>query len=120
MSKLEIRDVRAIITAPPGARTLTVVKVETGEPELYGVGCASFCTRPRAVAAAVEDYLKPFLRGKDPSDIEYVWQASFVSSYWRSGPVLNNAISGVDQALWDIDGEQARQELTPGQAMSAR
>ena len=42
MSKYKIRDVRAIITHPPGARTLTVVKVETTEPELYGVGCASF------------------------------------------------------------------------------
>ena len=107
MSKLEIRDVRAIITQPPGARTLTVVKVETNEPELYGVGCASFCTRPTAVAAAVDDYLKPFLSGKDPSDIEDIWQSCYASSYWRSGPVLNNAISGVDQALWDIKGKVA-------------
>ena len=48
MSEFKIRDVRAIITHPPGARTLTVVKVETSEPELYGLGCASFCTRPRS------------------------------------------------------------------------
>ena len=47
MSDLKIRDVRTIITHQPGARTLTVVKVETDEPELYGLGCASFCTRPR-------------------------------------------------------------------------
>ena len=107
MSNLKIRDVRAIITQPPGARTLTVVKVETNEPELHGVGCASFCTRPTAVAAAVDDYLKPFLSGKDPSDIEDIWQSCYVSSYWRSGPVLNNALSGVDQALWDIKGKVA-------------
>ena len=107
MSKLEIRDVRAIITHPPGARTLTVVKVQTSEPELYGLGCASFCTRPTAVAAAVDDYLKPFLSGKDPADIEDIWQSCYASSYWRSGPVLNNAISGVDQALWDIKGKVA-------------
>ncbi len=64
MSDLKIRDVRTIITHPPGARTLTVIKVETDEPERYGLGCASCCTRPMAVAAAVDDNLKPFLSGK--------------------------------------------------------
>ena len=64
MSDLKIRDVRTIITHPPGARSLTVVKVETDEPELYGLGCASCCTRATAVAVAVDDYLKPFLSGK--------------------------------------------------------
>ena len=107
MGNLKIRDVRAIVTAPPGARTLTLVKVETDEPELYGVGCASFFSRPTAVAAAVDDYLKPFLVGKDPSEIEDIWQSCYSSSYWRSGPVLNNALSGVDQALWDIKGKVA-------------
>ena len=107
MSNLKIRDVRAIITQPPGARTLIVVKVETNEPELHGLGCASFFSRPTAVAAAVDDYLAPFLIGKDPADIEDIWQSCNVSAYWRYGPVLNNAISGVDQALWDIKGKMA-------------
>ena len=64
MSDLKIRDVRTMIPDPPGARTLTVVKVETGEPERYSLGCASGCTRATAVAVAVDDYLKPFLSGK--------------------------------------------------------
>ncbi len=107
MSNLKITDVRAILTEPePGSR-FTVVKVETSEPGLYGLGCASLRTRPRAVKAAIEDYLRPFLIGKDPADIEDIWQSAYVSSYWRSGPILNNALSGVDEALWDIKGKVA-------------
>ncbi len=102
---VRIADVRAICTAPSGIR-LVIVKVETTDDGLYGVGCATFTQRPLAVVAAIEGYLRPFLIGRRVDDIEDIWQAAYLSSYWRSGPVLNNALSGVDEALWDINGKR--------------
>jgi mannonate dehydratase len=121
MSNVTIRDIRVILTEPEGIR-LVIVKIETSEPGLYGVGCATFTQRPTVVAAAVDDYLKPFLLGRNVADIEDIWQSSYVSSYWRNGPVLNNALSGVDQALWDIKGKMAKMpvyDLLGGRAREA-
>ncbi len=106
MSIPKIKDVQVIATAPAGSR-LTVVKIVTDQDGLYGYGCGTFTQRADLVNAAVERYLKPFLIGKPVDRIDDIWQAMYNSSYWRNGPVLNNAISGVDQALWDIKGKQA-------------
>jgi mannonate dehydratase len=103
---VKITKVRAIATAPQRARLL-VVKVETSEPGLYGLGCATYNQRPLTVVTAIEKYLDPFARGRNVDDIEDIWQNAYTSSYWRNGPVLNNALSGLDMALWDIKGKRA-------------
>jgi len=102
----KIKDITVIECEPAGSR-LTVVKITTDQDGLYGYGCGTFTQRADLVKPAVERYLKPFLLGKDTDRIEDIWQSCYDSSYWKNGPVLNNALSGVDQALWDIKGRQA-------------
>lgn len=102
----KIRDLQVIETAPAGLR-LTLVKILTDQPGLHGYGCATFTQRADLVGQAVSRYLLPLLRHKPVGPIEDIWQAAYNSSYWRNDPVLNNAMSGVDQALWDIQGRLA-------------
>ncbi|MFO8008855.1 MAG: enolase C-terminal domain-like protein [Candidatus Brocadiia bacterium] len=108
MAPPTIADVQVFCTQPtsPNAR-LVIVKVITSEPGLHGLGCATFTQRFRAVQAAVVHHLGPRVKGRDPRRIEDLWHTMMVSGYWRNGPVLNNAVSGIDMALWDIKGKLA-------------
>ena len=106
LPQAKIREVKFIGVTLMGS-SLGIVKVETDQPGLYGYGCASMTTRIRAVKTAVENYLNPFLIGREVDRIEDIWQSAYLNSVYRSGPILNNALSGVDQALWDIKGRQA-------------
>jgi len=105
MPALKITDVKVFLTAPAGSN-LVVVKVLTSEPGLYGVGCATHQEAPYAVAEYIDKHLKPFVLGKKCDDIEDIWQSAYVQTYFRAGPTGNNAMAGIDGALWDILGKR--------------
>jgi galactonate dehydratase len=80
------------------------VEVETDDG-LVGIGEASLEWRERAVAAAVDE-LSRLLIGQDANLIEHHWQRMHRHGFWRGGVILGSAISGIDQALWDLKGKR--------------
>ena len=70
--------------------------VGLGEPLLEG--------RALTIQTAIKE-LEPYLLGKDPRHIVHHWQAIYRHAFYRGGPILTSALSGVDQALWDIKGK---------------
>ena len=70
--------------------------VGLGEPILEG--------RAKTCAAAIEE-IAPYLVGKDPRRVVHHWQAIYRHAFYRGGPILTSALSGIDQALWDIKGK---------------
>jgi galactonate dehydratase len=80
------------------------VKITTDEG-IVGVGEASVEGRERTVAAAVDEFSR-YLIGEDPGPIEHHWQRLHRHGFWRGGIILNSALSGIEQALWDIKGKK--------------
>jgi galactonate dehydratase len=84
-------------------RPYVFVKLETNEG-LVGWGEGTLEGKAAAVMACVGDF-RDFLIGADPMQVEHHWQSMYVHSFYRAGPVMGSAISGIDQALWDIRGK---------------
>lgn len=85
-------------------RRMRLVRITT-DTGLVGWGETTLEGKPKSTVAAVEE-LADYLIGKDPLRIEYHWQHIYRSAFFRGGNVLMSALSGIDQALWDIAGKQ--------------
>ena len=70
--------------------------VGLGEPILEG--------RALTCQTAVKE-LEPWLIGEDPTRVVHHWQAMYKHAFYRGGPILTSALSGIEQALWDITGK---------------
>src|SRR5690242_7862791 len=91
-------------------RNWVFVKIETSEPGLYGWGEASLEWKTRSVVGAVEDFA-PMILGEDPTRIEHLYQKMYRQSFWRTGVIGLSAISGIEQACWDILGKSVQKPV---------
>jgi galactonate dehydratase len=82
-------------------RNWIFVRVETDVPGLTGLGEATLEFQTRAVVGAIED-LAPLIVGEDPRNIEHLWQVMFRHPFFKGGIVTMSALSGIDQALYDL------------------
>lgn len=101
---MKITEVRVILTCP--GRNFLFVKILTDEPGIYGVGEGTLNGSEPIVAKAIE-HLSNLIIGRDPAQIEDIWNTLYYSGYWRGGPIFAAALAAIDFALWDIKGKVA-------------
>lgn len=102
---MKIIEGRVIVTCP--GRNFVTLKLITDEG-VYGLGDATLNGRELSVVSYLQDHVIPCLIGRDPNQIEDIWQYLYRGAYWRRGPVTMSAIAAVDTALWDIKGKLAK------------
>lgn len=91
-------------------RNWIFVKVETDQAGLWGWGEASLEWKTRSVVGAIQDF-EPMIIGEDPTRIEHLYQKMYRQSFWRTGVIGLSAISGIEQACWDILGKSLNQPV---------
>ncbi len=99
---MKIKEVKVFVTCP--GRNFVTLKIIT-DKGLYGLGDATVNGREMAVASYLKDHVAPCLIGRDPHEIEDIWQYFYKGVYWRKGAINMAAIGAVDMALWDIKGK---------------
>ena len=105
---MKIIEARVIVTCP--GRNFVTLKIVTNEG-IYGLGDATLNGRELSVVSYLQDHVAPCLIGRDPQQIEDIWQYLYRGAYWRRGPVTMTAIAAVDTALWDLEGKIANLPL---------
>jgi mannonate dehydratase len=105
---MKIKDVKVIVCSP--GRNFVTLKIVTDEG-LYGIGDGTVNGRELAVVSYLQDHVAPLLIGRDPAQIEDIWQYLYRGAYWRRGPITMAAISAIDMALWDIKAKAANMPL---------
>ncbi len=101
---MKIKNIKVFVACP--ARNFVTVKIITDDG-IIGWGDATLNGREMAVVAYLEEHIIPCLIGKDPQQIEDIWQYLYRGAYWRRGPITMTAIASIDMALWDIKGKIA-------------
>ena len=99
-----IKDIKVFVCSP--GRNFVTVKVIT-DTGVFGLGDATVNGREMAVVAFLQEHVAPCLIGRNPHDIEDIWQYLYRGVYWRKGPINMAAIAAIDMALWDIKGKVA-------------
>src|ERR1035437_9092253 len=100
---MQITRIKTFVVGMPGHNVI-LVKIETDE-DLFGIGEASLAGRDQGVLGVLRHF-ETLLVGRDPSRIEDIWQELYRNTFWRGGPILMSAISGIDIALWDLKGKR--------------
>jgi galactonate dehydratase len=104
-SKIKITNMKVfgVSLTPDSDRPYVFVKLET-DAGVIGWGEGTLEGKAGAVIACVNDF-RDFIIGSDPMQVEHHWQSMYIHTFYRAGPVIGSAISGIDQALWDIRGK---------------